>query len=37
MVLHKEYRWIGIDHVNTEILGSDPGVNKGLCRCFSEL
>ena len=31
MVLHKEYRWIGIDHMNTEILGSDPSVNTEAC------
>ena len=39
MVLHKEYRRIGIDHVNTEIFGSDPSVNLETCvvylsRCF---
>jgi hypothetical protein len=31
MVLYKQYIWIGIDHVNTEILGSDPGVNTEAC------
>jgi hypothetical protein len=31
IVLHKEYRWIGIDHVNTEILGSDPSLNLEAC------
>jgi hypothetical protein len=31
VVLHKEYRWIGIDYVNTEILGSDPSVNIEAC------
>lgn len=31
MLLHKEYRWIDIDHVNTEILGSVPTVNTEAC------